>query len=115
MDVHKKIGNICLSLPEVTEEYKAKRLHYCVRKKLFCGLGIDGSGQKYIGIKLEIFDSEQIIEYDDRFSYTRHLGKYGWIDMIVENISDWDEVKNYIKQSYCLIDPKTLAKNLKNK
>lgn len=113
MDTYEAVKEICLALPEATEEYKIGRPHFCVRRKIFCGIGTNKIEHTYIGFKLDSLTAHVVTGADERFTSMRHLGQYSWVEMDIESVSDWGEVADYIKQSYCLIAPKILVKQLR--
>jgi predicted DNA-binding protein (MmcQ/YjbR family) len=97
---------ICLSLPEATETMTWGEPHFRVRGKIFAGIG-DHAGIENIGFKLEREHADAVIQ-DPRFYRAPYVGAHGWVSMRVEGISDWDEVRALLLESYRLIAPKTL-------
>jgi predicted DNA-binding protein (MmcQ/YjbR family) len=83
--------------------------HFRVHEKIFAGFN-DQNDVATIGFKLEMEHSKAILE-DPRFSRAPYVGHKGWVNMDVSAITDWNEVRDLIGESYRLIAPKkSLAK-----
>lgn len=100
---------IALALPEVTEEVTwGTDVNFRVRKKIFCFPGSGG------GMTVKAHPQELAALLDDpRFQPARYLARAGWVTMDLQgrppSAVDWDEVRELIETSYCLIAPKKLA------
>ena len=53
-----------------------------------------------------------LVNSDPRFSIAKYVGKYGGIDMQLGKKPDWNEVEQLIVDSYRIIAPKRLVKQL---
>ncbi len=101
-----RIRTIALALPEATEEITwGTDLNFRVRKKIFCFPGQGGS----ICVKADKDELPALLE-DPRCRPAPYLARGGWIVLDFGAPIDWDEVRELIHTSYCLIAPKTLAK-----
>jgi predicted DNA-binding protein (MmcQ/YjbR family) len=104
-----RLRAIALELPEATEEVTwGTDVNFRVRKKIFCFPGDGGS----ITVKAERDELPALLE-DPRCRPARYLARGGWITMdLSAGTIDWDEVRELVHTSYCLIAPKTLAKQV---
>lgn len=100
---------ICLSLPDTKETPTWGQPHFRVGEKIFAGCG-EEKGRLSIGFKLEMKHARAIVK-DPRFSPAPYVGHKGWVSMDGRKVSDWDEVRELILESYELIaSKKSLAK-----
>ena len=49
---------------------------------------------------------------DPRFTIAAYVGKHGWVDMKLGKKPNWQEVEQFITESYRMIAPKKLVKQL---
>ena len=107
--VLKRIRKICLSLPDTKETITWGEPHFRVGDKIFVGYGVE-RGTIAITFKLAMDHAAAVIA-DPNFRPASYVGHKGWVSMDAACISDWDEVRGFILESYRLIAPKrTLAK-----
>ena len=104
-----RVRAICLSLPDTKETPTWGQPHFRVGEKIFAGCG-EEKGRVSIGFKLEMKHAREIVK-DPRFSPAPYVGHKGWVSMDGRKVSDWDELRELILESYELIAPKkSLAK-----
>lgn len=111
-EVEQRIREICLGLPEVVEEpfggHSAPS--YRVRGKLFVMTSEDGS---YMTLKGGPGVQEALVTSDPgRFFVPAYVGSKGWIGARLDTEQDWTELAGLITDSYRLIAPKRLTKDL---
>ncbi len=101
-----RMRKIALALPEATEELTwGTDVNFRVRGKIFCFPGHGGG----MTIKADPAEREALLG-DPRFTPARYLARAGWVTMDHQlQPVDWDEVRELIHTSYCLIAPKKLA------
>jgi predicted DNA-binding protein (MmcQ/YjbR family) len=105
----KKMRAICLSLPDTKETPSWGQPHFRVGEKIFAGLG-EEAGALTVGFKLERDHADAIVRRRG-FSRAPYVGHKGWVSADVEVVTDWEEVRQLVHESYRLIAPtKTLAK-----
>jgi predicted DNA-binding protein (MmcQ/YjbR family) len=107
-DALDRLRDIALALPETYEELTWGEPTLRVRKKIFL---FPGSGS---AITIKADPDERVALLDDaRFSPAPYLARAGWVrmDLAVAPV-EWDEVTELVQTSYCLIAPKTLAKQV---
>jgi predicted DNA-binding protein (MmcQ/YjbR family) len=100
---------IALALPEATEEVTwGTEVNFRVRKKIFVFPGAGGS----LMVKADRDELAALLD-DPRFSPAPYLARGGWVlmDLTAATI-DWEEITELIHTSYCLIAPKTLARQV---
>ena len=103
-----RIRGIALALPEATEELTwGTEVNFRVRKKIFVFPG-DGSS---IMVKADREELPALLG-DPRCRPAPYLARGGWIVMDLVDSVDWDEVRELVHTSYCLIAPKTLARQV---
>jgi predicted DNA-binding protein (MmcQ/YjbR family) len=98
-----------LALPEATEELTwGTSINFRVRNKIFCFPG-EGGGMT---VKADPHELAPLLD-DARFRPAPYLARGGWVAMDLQtgppSKVDWDEVRELIETSYCLIAPKKLA------
>ena len=77
-------------------------------RQIFPGDG-EERGKSVISFKLEMKHAAEIIELPN-FWRAPYVGHKGWVSMDVRRVSNWDDVRGLILESYRLIAPKrTLA------
>jgi hypothetical protein len=106
-----RIRAICLDLPEVVEKPFGGHTApaFRIRDKLFVFTSEDGS---FLTIKAPKGAQEALVASDpERFFVPAYVGPKGWVGVRLDVGSplDWDEVREMIMESYCLIAPKRLA------
>lgn len=96
---------VALVLPEATEELTwGTEINFRVRKKIFL---FPGSGAS-ICVKADREELPALLD-DPRCRPAPYLAR-GWIVLDFDTAKvDWDEVRELVTTSYCLIAPKTLA------
>lgn len=98
---------ICESLPEVHAEVTwGSDLNFRVRKKIFCF-----PGEQRMTVKADPDEREALLA-DSRFEPAAYVGRFGWVTMDVSGRIDWAEITELIHTSYCLVAPKTLARQV---
>ena len=104
-----RIRTIAMALPQATEELTwGDHVNFRVRNKIFC---FPGEGDT-LTVKCEPAEHEALLD-DPRCSLPAYLTRGGWIrmDLTIGKI-DWEEIRELVTTSYCLVAPKTLAKQV---
>ena len=106
----RKMRAICLSLPDTKETPTWGKPHFRVADKIFCGYGDEGRGPA-IGFKLDMTHARLLVRDDPRFTPAPYVGHKGWVSMDAARVTDWDELRRLVTESFRLIAPKkSLAK-----
>ncbi len=110
-EVEVALREICLALPDVSEEQAWKGTRWVVRTKNFAhvlGLEIGDAGP----VVVMSFRSE-----GEELEILRAAGHpffvLGWgrdaMGMIIDDATDWEEVRELVTESYCMLAPKKLV------
>ena len=110
--MHDRLLAIALNLPEATEDWPWGSIHCKVRGKIFVGWSRDQNGVMSLGVRTSMDRQALLIATDPAVSIAKYVGKYGGIDIALDDEPDWDDVEEFIVESYRLIAPKRLAKIL---
>ncbi|MGE0601072.1 MAG: MmcQ/YjbR family DNA-binding protein [Dehalococcoidia bacterium] len=112
-----RVREICLSLPETTEEIR-NPVHsaFLVNGKKFCyflnshhGDGIVGFTCKTLpGVQAELLDMDR-----ERFYLPAYMARHGWIGMRLDiEPVDWAQAEQLLTEAYTATAPKRILKNL---
>jgi predicted DNA-binding protein (MmcQ/YjbR family) len=106
------LRKVCLAFPEAHEKPFGGHTAptFRVRDKIFVGSSEDG---KRINFKGRPGEQQALVgTYPDRFFVPPYSGPKGWIGAKLDADQDWDELAELIEESYRMIAPKTLVKEL---
>ena len=107
--VLRRLRRICLALPDTKETLTWGQPHFRVGDRILAGFG-EEKGRTVIGFKVTS-DHQDALIMQDRFRVAPYVGRFGWVSMDATGIEDWDELREFIHESYQLIAPKrSLAK-----
>lgn len=105
-----RLRKISLALPETRELVTWEdHVTFRVRKKIFVIVSGDGNS---ITIKADPAERDALLGDAARYFVPAYVGGRGWIGVKLAGAVDWDEVAELITTSYCLIAPKTLARQV---
>jgi predicted DNA-binding protein (MmcQ/YjbR family) len=111
-----RIERMVARLPEATRvdiEAWDGEATFRVRGKNFVFAGGDASG---ISVKLPKEEAEAVVATDDLAEPTGYgLGRHGWVSVQIGPRPDadrWRQVEEWVRTSYTLVAPKTLAKRV---
>ena len=94
-----RIRRICLALPEASEKDHFGARMWFAGKKGFCGLRRTDE-RTYTWFKPNADELLELLE-DPRFEEAPGaMGRTGWVMMTLEDPIDWDEVAEFVIQSY---------------
>jgi predicted DNA-binding protein (MmcQ/YjbR family) len=110
--LHDRLLELALSLPEATEDWPWGSIHCKVRGKIFVSWGRDQHGVMSLGVRTSIHHQAALVATDPDVSVAKYVGKYGGIDIRLDEQPDWEEVEDFIVESYRIIAPKRLSKTL---
>lgn len=100
---------ICLALPEAAEERTWESPNWRVRKKIFA---MCDDAATSVSMKADPDERVALLADEQRFYLPHYVGSKGWVGVYLTGKVDWDEVAELITTSYCLIAPKTLARQV---
>ena len=115
-DAYERFRAICLSLPETSEVFVEEWGHPTFRvgpkAKMFASCSAPDADTLSIGMKVEKGHQQALIHTDRRVTASAYVGKHGWITVDASGPMDWDEVREWVVESYCLNAPSKLAKRV---
>lgn len=103
----RRVRDLALALPETSDRETWGQTTYRVRERVFA---VAPPGHDSIIVKAPVGMRDVFCESDpDRFYVPPYFGPKGWVGLRLGSDTDWDEVRDLIEGSYCLIAPKRLA------
>lgn len=103
----RRVREMALTLPETTERETWGQATYRVRDRVF---GVAPPGHESIIVKVPAGMRDVFCESDPaRFFVPPYFGPKGWVGLRLDAETDWDEVRDLLEGSYCLIAPKRLS------
>lgn len=109
---HDRLLAIVKKLPGAEEDWPWGSIHCKVAGKIFVGWGRDDDGIMSVGLRTTLELQSMLVKSDRRFSIAKYSGKYGGIDMRLGPKPNWAEVEQFIVESYRIVAPKRLVKEL---
>jgi predicted DNA-binding protein (MmcQ/YjbR family) len=104
-----KLRKLVATLPETEEVETWEHPTFRVRNKIFTSFGQAEDGAR-IGAKATKPDQAVLIT-NPAIEKAAYVGQHGWISMHAEELP-WPALVDLVEQSYRLIAPKTLVKQL---
>jgi hypothetical protein len=110
-----RLTEICSSLPQVTSRGD-QHIAYEVRKRKFAYFLDDhhGDGKVALACKAPPGENSALIDEDpERFFIPAYVGPRGWVGLRLDvGEVDWDRVEALVVESYRLVAPKGLSRQL---
>ena len=107
---------ICLSLPETSEVFVEEWGHPTFRvgpkAKMFASCSAPDGDAFSVGMKVEKAHQQALVHTDKRVKVAAYVGKHGWITVDASGSLDWDELREWVVESYRLNAPSKLAKQV---
>jgi predicted DNA-binding protein (MmcQ/YjbR family) len=104
-----RLRKICDRLPAATETVSFGHPTFKVAGKMFAVLEVY-KGELGLALKVEK-ELQPVFLKDPRFYLTPYIGKHGWVTFRMSTKPmDWKEVREMVKGSYRLVEPKKAAK-----
>lgn len=120
-DIVAKLGSICLGLPEACDEPAWVGTRWSIRKKTFAHvLMIDsgwppayaqaaGSDGPSVALTFRLPVQKLGASRFARHPFFRPVWFPNIVGMAIDDRVDWDEVADFLTESYCILAPKKLA------
>lgn len=108
-----RLRALCLTLPEARESregvgdpaFKVQAKIFAMQQRI--------DGRMSLWCKAQAGAQGVLVENaPDRFFVPPYVGRYGWIGLWLDTITDWEEVANLLEESYRLVAPKRLRSQL---
>ena len=109
---HDRLLAIVLRLPGAYEDRPWGSVHCKVAGKIFVGWHRRDDGEMQLGFRVDKELQSMLVVSDPRFSIAKYVGQHGGVDMRLGPRPDWAEVEGFIAESYRIIAPKRLVKEL---
>jgi predicted DNA-binding protein (MmcQ/YjbR family) len=110
-----KLREYALSLPGAFEDFPWEESVAKVNKKVFCFLGRDDPKQHPLGMTVKIPQLADLVTSLEACALAGYgLGKSGWVNVAfaAPDCPDLDTLREWVEESYRLIAPKKLVKEL---
>ena len=108
-----RLSEICLALPEATQENMGDHAAFAVRKKKFAYYLHDHHGDGIVSVCFKASPGEAplLVDSDSELFYLpAYIGPRGWVGLRLDlDEVDWAGVTSYVTESYRLTAPKRLA------
>ena len=105
---------LCLALPEAHEVEAWGEPTFRVKNKLFAMYAAAGNhhGQGQHGVWLKTPPGNQAImlrSAPTRYFYPPYVGSSGWIGVLLDEDTDWDELRDLLRDAWAMTAPKRLV------
>ena len=108
-----RLEAITLVLPEairVDIEAWGDEVTYRVRKKNFVFTHAESNT---LSVKLDVEEAAAVVATEPGAEPTGYgMGRHGWVSVDIGEDPDWEQVTEWVRTSYTLVAPKTLAKQV---
>ena len=110
-EIEIRLREVCLELPDAYEERAWVGTRWMVRKRTFAHV---------LGVEVGDADPVVVLSFraaGEELETLRHAGHpffvLGWgrdaMGMVLDNETDWDEVRELVTESFCVLAPKMLV------
>lgn len=108
------VAEICLGLPETeVATHTGQHFAFQVRGKTFAYYLVDHHGDGRTAISSaarRAWPKPSSKATPARFYRAAYLARYGWVCLDLEAAPiDWEELRSFLAESYCIVAPKRLA------
>ena len=111
-DPLKRLREICLALPEATEQETWGHPTFRVRDKIFAACGSEEE-RLSMTCKAPAGAQEVLVATDpERFFRPEYVGHRGWIGVRLDLPIDWGQIADLVEESYRMTAPKRLSARL---
>jgi hypothetical protein len=109
-EVEARLREVCLELPDAYEERAWVGTRWMVRKRTFAHvLGVEiGHGDPLVVLSFRSTGEElEVLRYAGHPFFVLGWGRDA-IGMVLDDETDWDEVRELVTESFCVLAPKKL-------
>jgi predicted DNA-binding protein (MmcQ/YjbR family) len=106
----KRFEAICLSMPDARKTMPWGSPHFRIGEKIFAGCSLDPEEAAF-SFKLDKRHAAEVVKRPGHRP-APYVGRAGWVQVDVEAVADWDEVREWVVESFCLIAPKRVSARL---
>ena len=114
-----RLRTICLALPEAHEVEAWGTPTFRVKNKLFAMWASSdthaGKGRNGVWLKQTMDNQDAMLSFaPKKFFKPPYVGTSGWVGVYLDRSTDWAELKELVKDAYCLTAPKKMVKALES-
>lgn len=113
VEVHRSLLNVLRALPEALEEDGRAHIVYKIRRRAFVNLITsakpDGEIVSVVTLKVDPTERESLLAIGHPFFRLGSSTAENWIGYVIDQYTDWDEIRELATDSFCLAAPKRLA------
>ena len=111
-----KLRKLCLALPEAHEVEAWGEPTFRVRNKMFAMYAgpqnHHGRGRPGVWFKATREDQAQMVQAaPESFFVPPYVGKSGWVGAWLDDVADWEELAEFLRDAYRMIAPKRLLES----
>ena len=106
-----RLREICLSLPEATEKISHGSPTWFVRRS-FVSYTPYHHGSEHLAFWCAAppgVQEELVAEEPDRFFRPPYVGHRGWLGVILDSATEWEEIREIVTDAYRTVAPKKLV------
>jgi hypothetical protein len=108
-----RLRKLCLALPEAHEVEAWGEPTFRVRNKIFAmyasASNHHGNGRPAVWLKAARADQARMVRAAPKcFFVPPYVGKAGWVGVWLDDVVEWDDVAEFLRDAYRLIAPKHL-------
>jgi predicted DNA-binding protein (MmcQ/YjbR family) len=97
-----KLQELILSFPDAKLSMSWGKPHFKVADKIFAGFG-EIDDKPVLTLRLEAEHTKTRLDSDPRFRPSRYEGA---VEMNVDSVQDWNEIRSFLLESYRSVAPK---------
>jgi predicted DNA-binding protein (MmcQ/YjbR family) len=113
VEVHSALLNVLRALPEALEEDGRAHIAFKIRRRSFLNLvttaNPDGEIVSVVTVKVGPAERESLLAIGHPFFRLGSSTAENWIGYVIDQYTDWDEIRELVADSYCLAAPKRLS------
>jgi hypothetical protein len=115
-DVERRVREICLAFPEVTEKLTHGAPGFFVRKQfaMLWAAGHHDDRFPHLWCAAPPGEQEALVASSDRYFRPPYVGHRGWVGVRLDGDVDWDEIAELLEDAYRAIAPARLAAQLRS-
>jgi hypothetical protein len=110
-DVERRVREVSLSLPDAYEQKAWAGIRWMVRKKTFAhviGVETDRHGLRIVLAFRSAGEELEMLRYAGHPFFVLGWGRDA-MGMVLDDETDWDEVRELVIESFCVMAPKKLV------
>lgn len=110
-----RLRALCLALPEAVEKGGVAEHTFRVRDKIFALFQDNhhGDGRVAVWCKAPPGAQDVLVGSDPaRFFVPPYVGHHGWVEVVLDDATDWDELADLLVEGYRMTVPKRLTRQL---